>query len=398
MHTAHILIFLAGLLAIVSIWAGAFASRLKAPLLLVFLLLGMLAGEDGAGIAFSDMGTAYLLGSLALTVILFEGGIKTHRSMLGLALFPASLLATLGVVISAAGIAYAATWFGLSWAQALLLGAAVAPTDAAAVGTLLRQGGIRLPERVGAILELESGLNDPISVVLMVLGVDLILHPGLLTPGHALLLVAQEMLGGAAIGIGGGFLLLWLLRQLRAEAGIYPVLALGGAMAIFGGAQTLETSGFLAVYLAGFIVGNYGHEQRQAVTAFFEAFSWAAQIGLFVLLGLLVTPHELLALIRPALFVAGLLIAVARPVASFICLLPFRMPMRQIGFISWVGLRGAVPIYLTLIPVLSGLPRANVLFELVFVVVVMSLVVQGWTAGPAARLAGFAEGEHKAGI
>jgi len=390
MQTAHILIFLAGLLAIVSIWAGAFAARLKAPLLLIFLVLGMIAGEDGAGIVFNDMGAAYLLGSLALAVILFEGGMKTHRSMLGVALAPSAMLATSGVVITAGGIAYAATLFGLTWPQALLLGAAVAPTDAAAVATLLRQGGIRLPEQVGAILELESGLNDPISVVLMLLGVDLLLHPGSLGIADAVLLICKEMLGGAAIGIGGGFLLLWLLRRLQAEPGIYPVLACGGALAIFGGAQSLGTSGFLAVYLAGFIAGNYRHDHAHSVNQFFEAFAWAAQIGLFVLLGLLVTPHELLALIRPALFVGGLLIVVARPVAAFLCLAPFRLPVAQIGFISWVGLRGAVPIYLTLIPVLSGLPRANVLFELVFVVVVMSLVVQGWTVGPAARLCGFA--------
>lgn len=389
MQAAHLLIFLSGLLAIVSIWAGAFAARFKAPLLLVFLALGMIVGEDGIGIRFSDNAMTYLLGSLALAIILFEGGLKTHRSVVKLALGPSATLATLGVFITAAGIAAAAHAFNLPWPQALLLGAAVAPTDAAAVATLMRQGGIKVPERVAGILELESGLNDPISVVLMVLGVELVLHPGALTVTHALLLTGREMLGGAVIGVGGGYTLVWLLERLKAEPGIYPVLAFGGAMAIFGGAQTLETSGFLAVYLAGYIVNDRAHKNTKMVLQFFDAFSWAAQIGLFLLLGLLVTPHDLWSLVLQALVVSVLLILVARPLAALICLAPFRLPLPQIGFISWVGLRGAVPIYLTLIPVLSGLPRSVALFDLVFVVVVMSLVVQGWTVGPAAKLFGF---------
>lgn len=389
MHAAHLLIFLCGLLAIVSIWAGVFAAWFKAPLLLVFLLLGMFVGEDGVGIRFSDNDTTYLLGSLALAIILFEGGLKTHRSVLAIAIWPSVTLATLGVFITAAAIASAAHISGLPWPQSLLLGAAVAPTDAAAVATLMRRGGIKLPARVAGILELESGMNDPISVVLMVLGVELILHPGALTLSHALFVTGRELLGGAIIGLGGGYILAWLLDRLKAEPGIYPVLALGGAMAIFGGAQSLETSGFLAVYLAGFIVNDRAGKNSMMVQQFFDAFAWAAQIGLFLLLGLLVTPHDLLALVRQALLVSALLIVLARPVATLICLAPFRVPLPQIGFISWVGLRGAVPIYLTLIPVLSGLPRSIALFDLVFVVVVMSLVVQGWTVGLAARLLGF---------
>ncbi len=389
MQAAHLLIFLSGLLAIISIWAGAFAARFKAPLLLVFLFLGMAAGEDGAGIPFSDNGTTYLLGSLALAIILFEGGLKTRRAVVKLAILPSISLATLGVFITAAAIAAAAHMFGLPWAQGVLLGAAVAPTDAAAVATLMKQSGIKLPDRVAGILELESGLNDPVSVVLMVLGVELVLHPGAFTLSHAILLTCRELLGGGVIGVGGGYLLVWLLRRLKADPGIYPVLAFGGAMAIFGGAQCLETSGFLAVYLAGFIVNDRPHENTAMVEQFFDAFSWAAQIGLFLLLGLLVTPHELFALITSAMVVSAFLIVVARPLATLICLAPFRVPLPQIGFISWVGLRGAVPIYLTLIPVLSGLPRSVALFDLVFVVVVMSLVVQGWTLGWAARLLGF---------
>ena len=391
MDTTHQYILIGGALGVLSILAGAFAGRFKAPLLLVFLGLGMLAGEDGfGGIVFEDFNTSYLLGSLALAVILFEGGLKTDRATVRLAAWPATALATLGVLLCAGGIgAVAHSLFPVDWAQALLVGAVGAPTDAAAVATLLRIGGVKVPARTSAILELESGLNDPVSVFLTVLAVTLVLHPGQMTAGHALLMLVREMLGGAVIGIFGGCCLLWLLRRLRAEPGIYPVLVFAGALTIFGGAQVLEASGFLAIYIAGFIVGNYRHEATQSVGVFFDAFAWLAQIGLFLLLGLLVTPHALLDVLKPAMVVAVALIFLVRPAATLICLAPFRVALPEIGFISWVGLRGAVPIYLTLIPVLAGLPRGQLLFGLVFVVVVASLLLQGWTVGPAAKLFGF---------
>jgi cell volume regulation protein A len=273
--------------------------------------------------------------------------------------------------------------------QALLIGAAVAPTDAAAVATLLKVGPMQVPVRVAAILELESGLNDPVSVFLMIFGVSFLLHSADRTVDHAALMIVKEMLGGAIIGFVAGFALLALLRRLRTESGIFPVLAFAAALAIFGGAQELETSGFLAIYIAGFIIGSHPYRNAGAVQEFFDAFAWIAQIGLFLLLGLLVTPHDLSLVIKPALVVSVCLIFLARPIATFLCLLPFRIPLREISFISWVGLRGAVPIYLTIIPVLAGLPRGHLLFGLVFVVVVTSLVVQGWTVELAARTLGF---------
>ncbi len=388
MNTAHELIFIGGALGVISILAGAFALRFKAPVLLIFLCLGMLAGQDGlGGLVFNDFGMSYLLGSLALAVILFEGGLKTEMAMVRLALWPSLVLATFGVLISAACIDVAAVaLFHLNWKQALLIGAAVAPTDAAAVASLLRVGKVRVPARVAAILEMESGLNDPVSVFLMVFGVTLVLHPAAVSSAQAVEMVCREMLGGAVIGLGGGVALLWLLQRLKAEAGIYPVLTFAGALMIFGGAQSLEASGFLAIYVAGFIIGNRAHREKKTVQEFFDAFSWVAQIGLFLLLGLLITPHNLVQAWKPAVVTAVLLILIARPVATFLCLTPFRMPARQMGFISWVGLRGAVPIYLTLIPVLAGLPRGQLLFEMVFMVVVSSLVVQGWTVGLAAKV------------
>jgi cell volume regulation protein A len=383
----HSIILLIGVLGIVSIVASVIANRFKAPLLLVFLCLGMLAGQDGfGGIAFNDFKLSYFLGSLALTVILFNGGLKTERAFISIAMWPSILLATLGVFITAAGIAGVARMlFHLTWAQALLIGAAVAPTDAAAVSTLLKRSPFRVPHRVGAILEMESGLNDPISVFLMIFAVSLVLQPAAMTVNHALILLAREMVGGAAIGIIGGSALLLMLNLLNVEPGIFPVLAFAGALAIFGGAQLLEMSGFMATYIAGFIVSGRMRRNPESVQQFFDAFGWIAQIGLFLLLGLLVTPHDLIKVVKPAMVVAVCLIFLFRPIAAYVCLRPFRLPLRDIGFIAWVGLRGAVPIFLTLIPVLAGLRRGYLLFGLVFVVVVTSLIVQGWTVGLAAR-------------
>ncbi len=389
MDTTHISIFLIGILGIAAIVASVVASRVKAPLLLVFLCLGMLAGRDGlVGIGFNDFNLAYFLGSLALTIILFNGGLKTERSFIAIAIWPSALLATAGVVITAAGIGLVARMlFHLTWPQALLIGAAVSPTDAAAVGTLLKSGAFKVPVRVAAILEMESGLNDPISVFLTIFSVSLVLHPDAMTVGHATGLLVREMLGGAVIGIIGGAVLLFLLNILKVEQGIFPVLAFAGALAIFGGAQMLETSGFMATYIAGFVVGSRMRRNGPALQEFFDAFGWVAQIGLFLLLGLLVSPHELVRVWKPAAVVSVCLIFIVRPIATYVCLRPFRVPFRDMNFIAWVGLRGAVPIFLTLIPVLAGLPRGYLLFGLVFVVVVTSLVVQGWTVGLAARLA-----------
>ena len=237
-----------------------------------------------------------------------------------------------------------------------------------------------------AALEVESGLNDPMSVFLTVSLVQLLTSPAGLGAEHAALLFAEEMGGGMAIGLLSGYALLSLFRQLSMERSVYPVLAVGGALAIFGAAQMLGASGFLAVYLAGVVVGNFDHPARQSVTRFFGALGWLAQIALFLMLGLLVTPHELPPIILPALAVSAVLIMVARPAGVMACLLPFRWTVREAAFVAWAGLRGAVPIFLTIIPLLAGLKTGRMLFNLVFVAVIVSVAVQGWTAAPAARL------------
>jgi len=303
------------------------------------------------------------------------------------ALWPSVALATAGVAISAVVVGAAVVvLFGVSWPEALLLGAATAPTDAAAVSVLLRLSRAAVPSRVVAALEVESGLNDPMSVFLTVALVEVLTAPEGLGTGRAALLFLEEMGGGTAIGLASGYALVWLFRRLRMERSVFPVLAVGGALATFGGAQVLGASGFLAVYLAGVTVGNNEHPARQPVTRFFGTLGWLAQIALFLMLGLLVTPHQLPPLILPALAVSAVLILIARPAGVMACLLPFRWNAREAAFIAWVGLRGAVPIYLTIIPLLRGVRTGQTLFEIVFVVVIVSVAVQGWTIAPAARL------------
>jgi cell volume regulation protein A len=388
--SAHEIILVAGVLCLLAIFAGLISSRISTPLLLVFIGLGMLAGEDGpGGIVFEDFGAAYLVGSLALAAILFQGGLSTERGMIQRALWPAVALATAGVAISAGVVGAAVVLlFGISWPQALLLGATTAPTDAAAVSVLLRASRIEVPSRVIAALEVESGLNDPMSVFLTVGLVELLTAPEGLDASHAALLFVEEMGGGTAIGLASGYVLLWLFRRLDVDRSVFPVLAVGAALATFGAAQSLGASGFLAVYLAGVIVGNHEHPARQPVTRFFGALGWLAQIALFLMLGLLVTPHELPPVILPALAVSAVLILVARPAGVMACLLPFRWRVSEAAFVAWAGLRGAVPIYLTIVPLLAGVGSGQTLFNIVFVAVIVSVAVQGWTAVPAAGLLG----------
>jgi NhaP-type Na+/H+ and K+/H+ antiporter len=391
MAKAHQQILVAGVLGMLSIAAGLISRRVGAPMLLVFLALGMLAGEDGVlGIAYDDFASAYLIGSIALAIILFEGGLKTSVSMLRLAFWPAALLATIGVAVTAVilGI-FISVLDGVAILGAMLAGAAAAPTDAAAVAVLLRRAGAALPERLLALLEVESGLNDPMSVFLTLLLMRLIAEPGSIGAGGAALLFLREMIGGAGLGLAGGWALAQSLKHLPLEASLAPVLVMTGGMAVFGLAQLFGTSGFLATYLAAVITGATQHRARQDVEHFFEGMAWLAQIALFLMLGLLITPHQLPPYLPGAVVAAAVLTFLARPAAVFACLLPFRFTLRETAFASWVGLRGAVPIYLSFIPALADPNRDQRLFASVFILVIASLVAQGWTVGSVARLLGF---------
>jgi cell volume regulation protein A len=391
MELAHEVILVAAALGLLGILAGLLSRKVGAPILLVFLVIGMLAGEDGpGGIQFDDFYFAYLIGSVALAAILFDGGIKTQVSMLRLAAWPAIALAVIGVAVTAAVVAVAVAWVGnVSFVMAMLFGAAVAPTDAAAVGALLSRARLALPERLMALLEVESGLNDPMSIFLTIFMIRLITGPASATWSSAALLFAHEMVGGIVLGLAGGWLLAFVLRRLVIEAATAMVLVLTFSLTLFGLAQVAGTSGFLEIYIVGVMTGAAEYPAKSEVANFMEGFGWLAQIVLFLMLGLLVTPHELVQFIPSGIVIAIVLIVLARPIAVFGCLLPFRYPWRESAFASWVGLRGAVPIYLSIIPALADPGRDARLFSGVFVVVVVSLVIQGWTIGPAARLLGF---------
>jgi cell volume regulation protein A len=385
------LIFVGALLIVLSVLAGMVSSRLGAPLLLVFLVLGMLAGEDGIlGIQFGDYRSTFAVGSIALAIILFEGGLRTPRSVVRLVLWPAVSLATLGVLLSALAIAgFAHLLLGLSPLEGVLLGSVLASTDAAAVFMLLHGRGSSVNARVSGTLELESGMNDPMAVFLTLLCVQLLqtpdLHAGWYLVVEELL---QAMIGGTVIGLLGGFALRLLVERLNLTTALYPILIAAAALLIFAGANMVHASGFLAVYLSGMVLARAPYRAQQVIARFLDGLAWLSQIAMFLLLGLLVTPSKLVADLPYAILIALALILIARPGSVAIALLPFRFTWPERGFIAWVGLRGAVPIFLASIPILAGLPGAQHYFNVAFVVVLISLLIQGWTIGPAARFLG----------
>lgn len=375
-----------GLLLLAGILSSLIATRFGAPLLLIFLIIGMLAGEDGpGGIAFSNYRVTYALGSVALAIILFDGGLRTRLSQVRGALAPAATLATLGVLITAALTGLAARYIlGLEWIPALLIGAIVASTDAAAVFFLLRSNGLHLQRRVGATLEVESGSNDPMAIFLTLLLVGLAMAPSALDPLGLLLDLLRQIGFGALAGVLGGLLLALALNRLDLPAGLHPLLAVSAAIALVPLTNLIGGSGFLAVYIAGLVVGNRPVRAFANVLSVQDAATWLAQMLMFLVLGLLVTPSRLLDAALPAFGIAAFLMFVARPVAVGLSLLPFGFPRREIAFVSWVGLRGAVGIFLASVPMLVGLPDAQMYFNVGFVVVLSSLLIQGWTLSWAA--------------
>ncbi len=386
LDTISIGILLGALLVLAGIMSSLVAMRFGAPLLLVFLIVGMLAGEAGpGGIKFDDVRTTYLVGSIALALILFDGGLRTRFSTFRSVLAPAVTLATAGVLLTAALTAPVAKYLlGMSWTEALLVGAVVASTDAAAVFFLIHARGLRLRPRVGATLEVESGSNDPFAVLLTILLVEFLLV-GDRSWQHVAAVLAEQAVLGTVIGILGGRAIVVVLNRLALAQGLHAPFVTTSALVIFGLASALHASGFLAVYLAGLVVGNRPTRAHNTVVVFLDAITWLAQIVMFVLLGLLVWPERLIESIWPALAVAAALMFGARPAAVFLCLVPFRFPWRDKAFISWVGLRGAVGIFLASIPLLVDLPKAHLYFDIAFVVVLASLLVQGWSIAWAAR-------------
>jgi cell volume regulation protein A len=393
-----LLLATAGLLMGASVLFSRASQRIGVPIVLLFLLIGMAAGSEGIGrIAFDDYRFAFRLGSLALALILFDGGLNTPLSALRRTWAPAGLLATVGVALTALLIAIPAHLWGLAWPQALLLGAVVSSTDAAAVFAVLRGSGLQLKRRVGTTLELESGLNDPVAVILTIALTSNLVRPGEVAAGRLLAEILLQLAVGAAAGVAigrGGRL---LLRRLPLPTGgLYPALTLALALLAFGVTTLLHGSGFLAVYLAGMVLGNGPLPYHAGLLRVHDALAWLAQIGMFLVLGLLVYPSRLVEVAGPGLGLALLLAFVVRPLVVALCLAPFRYPWREVAYIGWVGLRGAVPIVLATYPVLVGAPGADRVFHIVFFIVVANALVPGGTVAWVTRRLGLQKAEPPA--
>ena len=392
MSHLNLLLLVGGLLVTLGLVAGLYSRRIGVSHLLVFLVVGMLAGVDGPlGLPFDDYAITAAVGNLALAIILLDGGLRTARTSLRVGLLPAGLLATLGVLVTCALAGAVAAWaLHLSLLHGLLLGAVIASTDAAAVFAQLAQSQVNLPRRLNATIEVESGLNDPMAMCLTLGLIAVLMNPATSATTLAALLARQALWGGG-IGLAAGFAVVWGLRRLPIEDdhdGLCALLLATLGLTVFAAAGLLDGSGFLAVYVFGLVVGQGARRVVQPALTALNGYTWLAQAGLFLLLGLLVTPHELLRLAGPALAVAAALMLVARPLAVALCLAPLGFSLREQLFVAWVGLRGAVPIVLAAYPVMAGVPGARRFFDVAFVVVIASLLLQGPSMGWLARRLG----------
>ncbi len=370
-----------GVLMTLSVLFSRASGRIGVPIALLFLLLGMAAGSEGiGGLEYDDYAFTFRLGTIALALILFDGGLNTPLTAVRRVFGPAIVLATVGVAGTAAMMAFGANLLGFSWPVALLLGAVVSSTDAAAVFLVLRGSGISLKKRVGSTLELESGLNDPLAIILTVslTGAILGIGPAVGWPlvGGILLQLGVGLVGGVVLGYAA----VALLSRVRLQAGgLYPVLTLAVAFLAFSLPTLLLGSGFLAVYVAAVVIGNAKLPYRGGILRVHDAMAWFSQIVMFLVLGLLVYPSQLFDVAAAGLGLALFLAFVARPVVVMLCLAPFRYPIREVAYGAWVGLRGAVPIILATYPILAQVPGGQRMFHIVFFVVVVNALVPGGT-------------------
>lgn len=387
-----------GLLLGVSVMFSRASVRTGLPMTLLFLSIGMLAGSQGiGGIAFDNYTQAFWLGYVALAFILFDGGLNTHWAAVKRVIAPGALLATVGVLVTAALMAVGGKLLGLSWSESALIAAIVSSTDAAAVFSVLRASGVNLKKRLGITLELESGLNDPVAFILTGLVVQFIGRPDTVdlwaSAGTVGIELVVGLAGGVAIGLGAN----WVLRTFPLRpSGLVPAFTVAVACLAFGIPALLHGSAFLAVYVAGIALGAGSLPYRSSVHRVHDTLAWLSQIGMFLVLGLLAFPLRIVGVLPIGIALALLLAVIARPAAVAMCLFPFGYRPKEVAFVGWVGLRGAVPIVLATIPVIARVPGAERAFDVVFVIVVMNALLQGTTVPWLARRLNLESGESPA--
>jgi cell volume regulation protein A len=389
----NLFLLIAGILLALCALASRVATRTGLPLVLIFLVIGMLAGSEGfGGIPFEDYGFTYRMGVVALVLILFDGGLNTRYDSIRSGIAGASVLATIGVLATAAMVAWSATWFGLPWPTAMLLGAIVSSTDAAAVFSVLRGSGLSLRKKVGTTLELESGINDPVAVILVLACTDALATGTSLQWQMIPEAVLQLVVGlgsGLALGFGGRS----LCNRVRfISAGLYPVLSIGLAFLAFSIPAMTWGSGFLAVYVCAVVIGNGPLPHAGNLRRVHDGLAWLSQVSMFLLMGLLVFPSRMAEVAWAGITLALFMAFVARPLAVWLCLKPLGFSHRESAYIGWVGLRGAVPILLATIPVLQDIPGSHTVFDIVFFVVVVNSLIPGTTVGPLTRWLGLTSG------
>ncbi|RFC64383.1 potassium/proton antiporter [Fulvimarina endophytica] len=384
----YIIILVGTVLVLLAAFSSLLASRFGTPLLLLFLSVGLFAGTDGLGLEFNDAALAYFIGNLALAVILFDSGFQTPIATFRQAAGPAITLATVGVMGTSLLFGLFAEWLlGVGLLEGMLLGAIVGSTDAAAVFFLLKTSGIILRDRVKSLLEIESGTNDPMAIFLTIALVEAVRQGGgVETLGADVVLGFFEQMGlGLILGLAGGYGISFFIEKLSVDRGLLPILIIALAIALFALTGAIGGSGFLAVYVAGLYAGNRGLKRAATLKRFQDGMTWLAQIVMFLILGLLATPRDFDTILVPGILLALFLIFVARPIAVSLCLIPFGFRRRETVFVSWVGLRGAVSILLAILPILAGLQVSGQFFNIAFVIVLTSLLLQGWTLASVSR-------------
>ena len=393
-HNAEEVLLICSVILFVSILAGKAGFRVGLPALLLFLGIGMLFGSDGLGLQFSNPQIAQFIGMIALSIILFSGGMDTKLSEIKPIASQGVVLATLGVLVTTAITGYFIFWLTglvagyetLTLAESLLMAAVMSSTDSASVFSILRSKGVYLKQRLRPTLELESGSNDPMAYMLTIILIAYIQSNGMDFQEGAISLTIQLVLGLIA-GYILGKVSVWIINRVNVEnQSLYPILLLAVIFFIFSITSLLKGNGYLAVYIAGLVVGNTKIIHKKSIVTFFDGFTWLWQIVMFITLGLLVNPHELLPVAGIGLTVGIFMIIFARPITVFLCLLPFRnFTTKAKLYISWVGLRGAVPIIFATYPLIAGIENANLIFNVVFFITILSLLVQGTTVTHVAR-------------